>query len=46
MKFSASRNYTEVATLNFRLPLFSGGQTTARVYEATQHLEYLKHNTR
>ncbi len=30
---------TEVASLNFTVPLFTGGRTTARVYEASQNLE-------
>ena len=42
-EFAVSPTTTsEVATLNFTLPLFSGGQTTARVYEAYQELELSK----
>tara|TARA_B110000037_G_C17064324_1_gene483168 strand:- start:139 stop:1437 length:1299 start_codon:yes stop_codon:yes gene_type:complete len=42
-EFAASPSTTsEVAALNFTLPLFSGGQTTARVYEAYQELEIAK----
>tara|TARA_B100000795_G_scaffold63217_1_gene42623 strand:+ start:4266 stop:5519 length:1254 start_codon:yes stop_codon:yes gene_type:complete len=42
-EFAVSPTTTsEVASLNFTLPLFSGGQTTARVYEAYQELEIAK----
>ena len=35
---AASSSTTEVASLTFQVPLFSGGQTSARVYEATSIL--------
>ena len=42
-EFSASSaTITEVASLDLVLPLFSGGRTSARVYEATQNLELAK----
>tara|TARA_B110000238_G_scaffold197002_1_gene238753 strand:- start:754 stop:2055 length:1302 start_codon:yes stop_codon:yes gene_type:complete len=38
-EFAASpTTTTEVASLNIKIPLFSGGKTTAHVYEATQQL--------
>ena len=39
-EFSAAPSIiTEVASLDFVLPLFTGGRTSGRVYEATQQLE-------
>ena len=35
---ASSSSITEVASLTFQVPLFSGGQTSARVYEATSVL--------
>lgn len=35
---SSTSTVTEVATLNLTVPIYSGGQTTGRVYEATQQL--------